>query len=69
MQYITYAASLHRLCIILLLHDITNIKKSHMKFFIACVTPVGRKKKKDPLKTLLEVDQNLWQNQNHYVLK
>lgn len=40
MQYITYAASLHLLCITLLLCDITNIKKSHMKFFIACVIPV-----------------------------
>lgn len=41
MQYITHAASLHQLRITLLLCDITHIKKSRMRFFIACVIPVG----------------------------
>lgn len=49
MKYITYTASLHLLRITLLLCDVINIKKSHMKFFIAFVIPVGENPLKTPL--------------------
>lgn len=67
MQYITYAASLHLLCITLLLCDITNIKKSHMKFFIACVIPVcvGGKSLEDSVRG----ESESLAKPNHYVFK